>query len=234
MHWGWNNVDFSPYARLRHRRWLTSLLDHAGFLSQTRRERLALVDPEVVAWNLSRGVPFADSSFDVVYHSHVLEHFPKNAAAPFLRECRRVLKPTGRIRVVVPDLEQIVALYIEALTETAADADLQRDQAYDQALFELFEQMTNDRVVGTEQQRPWVRAIEGMVRRDASQVGQRHRWAYDEFSMARLLTASGFIDPARFDAGTSRISCWSEFNLDTEADGQPYKGLSLYMEAVRP
>src|SRR6185437_7104009 len=46
----------------------------------------------VRAHDLQKGIPFPDGTFDVVYHSHVLEHFPKQFAPSFLRECHRVLK----------------------------------------------------------------------------------------------------------------------------------------------
>lgn len=69
----------------------------------------------VIAHNLNDGIPFPDSYFDVIYHSHVLEHFSKKEAELFLRECYRVLRPQGVLRVVVPDLEQIVRIYLTAI-----------------------------------------------------------------------------------------------------------------------
>ena len=62
--------------------------------------------PHVKAHNLLKGLPFSDNQFDVIYHSQVLEHFPKDKAADFIRECFRALKPGGILRVVVPDLGQ--------------------------------------------------------------------------------------------------------------------------------
>ncbi len=56
---------------------------------------------------MRQGIPFPDRSFDVVYHSHVLEHLSKSEASKFLKECSRVLRPQGVLRVVVPDLEEI-------------------------------------------------------------------------------------------------------------------------------
>lgn len=46
----------------------------------------------VIAHDLKQGIPYPDNYFDVVYHSHVLEHFPKDAAETFIRECDRVLR----------------------------------------------------------------------------------------------------------------------------------------------
>ncbi|QIZ72501.1 class I SAM-dependent methyltransferase [Oxynema aestuarii] len=74
----------------------------------------------VIAHNLTQGLPFPDSSFDVIYHSHVLEHFTKNTAESFLSECCRVLRSQGILRVVVPDLEQIAKIYLVALEKVNA------------------------------------------------------------------------------------------------------------------
>lgn len=74
----------------------------------------APAEPSVVAHDLREGIPFPDAEFDAVYHSHVLEHFPKRSAGPFLAECLRVLRPGGILRVAVPDLERIARGYLEA------------------------------------------------------------------------------------------------------------------------
>ncbi len=71
--------------------------------------------PGVISHDLQTPLPFPDNHFDLVYHSHVLEHLPKTKALQFLQECYRVLRPGGVIRVVVPDLEQIAQLYLQAL-----------------------------------------------------------------------------------------------------------------------
>jgi SAM-dependent methyltransferase len=45
-------------------------------------------------------LPYKTSQFDLVIHSDTLEHVPKPVAA--LKECRRVLRPTGRLCYTVP------------------------------------------------------------------------------------------------------------------------------------
>ncbi|NJL55953.1 methyltransferase domain-containing protein, partial [bacterium] len=97
------------------------------------------VSQDVITYDLRQGIPFPDDSFTVVYHSHLLEHLPKSAAEPFLRECYRVLEPGGILRVVVPDLEQIARLYLTAL-EKASQGDRQAAANYDWMLLEMYDQ----------------------------------------------------------------------------------------------
>jgi predicted SAM-dependent methyltransferase len=55
--------------------------------------------------DLVQGIPAADNSLDVVYHSHMLEHLSYAEGIAFIAACYRVLKPGGILRVLVPDLE---------------------------------------------------------------------------------------------------------------------------------
>ncbi len=62
--------------------------------------------------NLLEPLPFQDNHFDVVYTSHFVEHISHSKVNEFLRECYRVLKPNGIIRIVVPDFENIAREYL--------------------------------------------------------------------------------------------------------------------------
>jgi predicted SAM-dependent methyltransferase len=99
--------------------------------------------PAVMAHNLLEGIPCADSSFEVVYHSHMLEHFPKDKAPELLHECYRVLKPGGIIRVVIPDLEQAALNYIQYMRD-AIDGKPHAKEKYEWAVIELFDQMVRN------------------------------------------------------------------------------------------
>ena len=101
----------------------------------------------VVAHYLKKGIPFADNSFDVVYHSHVLEHFPKVEALTFIRECYRVLRPQGILRVVVPDLEQIVRMYLHCLENTSIGSE-EWEQNYQWILLEMYDQTVRNKSGG--------------------------------------------------------------------------------------
>jgi predicted SAM-dependent methyltransferase len=103
--------------------------------------------PHVDARDLSLGIPFPDSSFEVVYHSHLLEHFPRHKALRFVQECYRVLKPTGIIRVAVPDLEGIVRTYLQAL-EKALGGEETWKHNYEWLMLELYDQTVRERSGG--------------------------------------------------------------------------------------
>jgi predicted SAM-dependent methyltransferase len=102
---------------------------------------------DVIACNLNNGIPFSDNSFDVIYHSHILEHFSKNQALFFLKECYRVLCPEGILRVVVPDLEMIAKTYLLAL-EKARNGDEQWGYNYQWILLEMYDQTVRNKSGG--------------------------------------------------------------------------------------
>jgi len=58
--------------------------------------------------DLERGLPFADNSVDCVFAVHVLEHV--HNLPVLLRELHRVLKPNGRLHVMVPFASHINAI----------------------------------------------------------------------------------------------------------------------------
>ena len=91
---------------------------------------------DVKEFNLLQKLPFEDNSVDVVYSSHVLEHFTKCEAPKFLEECYRILKPKGIIRVIVPDLEQLMKNYFTFLNG-AKNGDIDSQEKYEWTMIEL-------------------------------------------------------------------------------------------------
>lgn len=112
------------------------------FNSQWTNVDFVSTGKDVIAYDLSQKIPFEDNTFDLVYHSHVLEHFSKASAQSFIRECYRVLKPSGILRVVVPDLEQIARLYLTALDQ--ADSSEEWASNYQWIALELLDQLVRD------------------------------------------------------------------------------------------
>lgn len=53
-------------------------------------------------------LPYADGSVDEIRASHILEHFTFGDAQKAMEEWSRVLKPGGRIRISVPDVDKVL------------------------------------------------------------------------------------------------------------------------------
>lgn len=102
----------------------------------------------VRAHNFLDGIPLPDNAYDLVYHSHVLEHLPKESGPAFIKECFRVLKKGGIIRVVVPDLEQVMREYIRNL-EGALTGDKEAESRYEWIVIEMMDQMVRQQSGGS-------------------------------------------------------------------------------------
>ena len=101
----------------------------------------------VRAYDCRQPLPFEDESFDVVYHSHLIEHLRREDVIRFLRECCRVLRPGGILRVAIPDLEGIARDYLECL-EKALEGKAGSEHDYNWMMLELFDQTVRERLGG--------------------------------------------------------------------------------------
>lgn len=95
----------------------------------------------VIEMDIRKGIAFEDSSFDVVYSSHVLEHMSKYAAEELVAEMIRVLKPGGILRLVVPDLEAIITNYTKFKRKLENSYDSLTEANYDWTMIELYDQV---------------------------------------------------------------------------------------------
>ena len=89
FHNGWLNLDIIP---------LEEFAQNNGykFYRKDAREHL----------------PFEDQSVDLIYSSHFLEHLTYDEGKTFLKECKRILKKDGVMRLIVPDAELLINKYI--------------------------------------------------------------------------------------------------------------------------
>jgi len=62
--------------------------------------------------DVTRELPFGDKSVDHINCSHLIEHLAISEGTAFLRECYRVLKPGGVVRICAPDTRKLVDAYI--------------------------------------------------------------------------------------------------------------------------
>lgn len=58
-------------------------------------------------------LPYPDGAVDRIESYHLVEHLPRHALPPMLREWYRVLRPGGRVVIECPDFDRAVAEYLE-------------------------------------------------------------------------------------------------------------------------
>lgn len=108
---GWINIDATDVEQdyLRHLREAPP-----GFVWPPAQQPLAewvkAGKPlDVRRHDVRKGLPFKDGSVEAIYVGQAIEHFNRRTEAPaFLRECRRVLRQFGVIKLTTPDLELLV------------------------------------------------------------------------------------------------------------------------------
>src|SRR5262245_5010551 len=71
---------------------------------------LAPTSVSMVHLDVTKPFPFENVVFDYIFSEHLIEHISWNDGAAMLRECHRVLKPGGIIRIATPDLAVLLDL----------------------------------------------------------------------------------------------------------------------------
>jgi SAM-dependent methyltransferase len=116
----WLNVDGSWNAWFSNHRFLRRALQMVGLIKHN-----VGADWKVrpLVHDLTKPLPFETNGISAIYGSHVLEHLYHVDAKRLLAECKRVLKPGGVIRLVVPDLHSMIVEYVEKKNGAAASKD---------------------------------------------------------------------------------------------------------------
>jgi predicted SAM-dependent methyltransferase len=73
--------------------------------------------PSILYIDATEQFPFGDGIFDYIFSEHMIEHVPLTDGFSMLRECHRVLRKGGRIRISTPDLRFVVSLYTDEPSE---------------------------------------------------------------------------------------------------------------------
>src|SRR4029077_1396695 len=136
-------------------------------------------------WDLANALPYDDQIVDLIFLSHVLEHFEYAAGKRLLVDCRRALKPDGMLRIAVPDAEKLLALY-------------RADQ-----LSTLQEICGNDHEGGEP-----IQLLHELL------YGGDHRAIYDQRTLARSLHEAGFTRVKRSSFGTSSNAVMRRETID--------------------
>jgi predicted SAM-dependent methyltransferase len=167
---------------------------------------------EVVYMDASEPFPLPDASFDVVYSEHMLEHLSYADGQRCLRECVRVLRPDGRIRIATPSLERLIALYDPELD------DVQR----------RYMGWSIDTFVGDADEH-----LPGFVLNNFLR-DWGHEFVYDRDTLRHALSSAGFVDAEELAVGESRDPRLAglERHLSEAPEFNAYE--TIVLEARRP
>jgi predicted SAM-dependent methyltransferase len=133
------------------------------------------ISEKVMFLDAARPFPFPDNSFDFVFSEHMIEHIPYTVGCAMLKECYRVMKPGGKIRISTPNLNFLIDLYLNENTDT----------------WSRYRQWSHNKFVFWAPSSDAAFIINNFVR------DWGHQFIYDENALRQALCAGGFIHIAR-------------------------------------
>ena len=177
---GWRNYDNSWSIRLAKKKVLTYILWKSRFLSEAQDKFISFAENANIMWaDGIKRIPENDSSVDVIYSCHMVEHLEKLDVASFFKEARRILKSGGIIRLAVPNIKYQVDNYLKD-----GDAD-------------KFIESTH---LTRKKPKTIIAKIKYLI------IGDRnHQWMYDGKSLCNLLSSAGFEKPRILEPGLTTI-----------------------------
>jgi predicted SAM-dependent methyltransferase len=194
---GWRNIDNSLSLWLAKIPLLPQILRGLRILNSTQYEFIQFAQAHKIEHgDVTKRLPLADNSVEVLYSSHMIEHLDRDEMDCFLREAMRVLQPGGILRLAFPDIRLYVRQYLEH-----QDAD----------------QFVADTLMAQQRPKSWAEKLSMLL------VGSRHHlWMYDGNSLCRLLTRIGFVNAASLASGETRIPSPAPLDLCERAYASAY------------
>jgi predicted SAM-dependent methyltransferase len=147
--------------------------------------------------DITKGLSFKDNIVDLIFTSHMIEHLDRNQGDFLLRECYRVLKPGGVLRISTPDTQLITNKYLDGTIWEYKYINVGVEQAHDDA-----EAYYNLLLAG-------------------------HKTIYDENSLTKLLSKTGFKEIKRCSPFESRSDVIKKQTITL------HPSLSLVLEAEK-
>ncbi|HLY80496.1 MAG TPA: methyltransferase domain-containing protein [Caulobacteraceae bacterium] len=167
--------------------------------------------PGVFHMDATRPFPLGDGGFGFVFSEHMIEHIGYAEAGAMLRECHRVLRPGGVIRIVTPDLLALVGLLSGPRDGIAGDY-----YAYFQRYFLPHGHPATEAAVANAFFRSW-----------------GHRFIYDEPTLRLLLQDAGFGEIVRRRLGESDHAALAGIEHETRYPPGLLDFESLALEGVK-
>ncbi len=185
---GWVNLDNSYALRLRNLYPLVVFLKLFKLINSAQERNIEFIRKNNIKFaNATIKFRFKSNSVDILYSSHMLEHLPRNSASYFIKECHRVLKKGGILRIVVPDLKKHVNEYL---------IDQNADRFLETSLLVP----------------PSIESIKSKIL--FFLIGYRHhQWMYDANSLKKLILNNGFTKVIEQSPGKTLIVDEADLNL---------------------
>lgn len=188
FHHGWTNVDVHDLAGY-------AQANGYGYLRHDVRQ----------------GLPFGTGVVDLIFAHHMLEHLTYAEGVSLLREMRRVIRPDGAVRIVVPNAEHLMRLYCE---QGAADVD-------DPQTLSGFDEINDGAAAAsTKAGKLWALLHEG------------HQSCYDNETLCKALNEAGFIARQSEFRKNAFVGNKSVDQLLRETTEMTLGGLSLFVDAI--
>jgi predicted SAM-dependent methyltransferase len=187
---GWLNTDLLPDFYPQHR-------DRVFFL------------------DAAKPFPLDDMTFDYVFSEHQIEHISETGARAMVKECFRILRPGGRIRIATPDLAAILGLYDDPLDEL--------ERHYVEWVMARF-------LPHTRTGNPRCYVINHMF------GAHKHRFIYDYETLSAVVSDAGFVGVERWQPGESNDPALRGLEAHGHAigDERVNRFETMVVEAIRP
>jgi predicted SAM-dependent methyltransferase len=194
---GWRNFDNSFSVRISRWPLFASILLKTRLVDDHQRKFIEFARSNEIEYrDVTRGLPFADASVDVIYSSHMIEHLDRRDAAGLLGECFRILRDGGEIRLAVPDIRKQVTTYL-----SDGDADGFVEYAH----------------MAVPRPRSFPEKLRFIL------FGPRHhQWMYDGKSLCSLLVQHGFAQAEIVPAGQTTLHDHEPLDLSERAGDSVY------------
>lgn len=213
----WLNVDGSRNAWLAQRPLLRSVARTFGLVPKYADQ--VPWPKNVTIHDVRKPLPWANGTFTAVYASHVLEHLYLGEAQRLLKECYRVLKPGGVVRMVVPDLEACASDYLHNKPVPPA--------VINYANLNTPGDLFNQRVLFHDIEPPGGNPVTKYYH--LKNNFHQHKWMYDARSLCARFAEAGFKECERRTYAQSRIEGITEVERQDRVDGG-----NLAVEGVKP
>ncbi|HET6370269.1 MAG TPA: methyltransferase domain-containing protein, partial [Nitrospiria bacterium] len=177
--------------------------------------------PDIFIWNVRRPLPFQENSMSAIYASHLLEHLYFDESERLLKECFRLLRQGGVLRMLVPNGSKRMATLRRSANGPNRDYPFPDPDAPPRSVLS----------------RMWA-ALRSPNNRSSNiayrlysslQNLHQHKLLYDADSLVGSFRRAGFAEVTQMQAFQSRIEGIERIEIGERADSG-----SICIEGVKP